>query len=103
MFNKKDLLESADAARRLSEIYPEALLVSAETGEGIGELVERIAKVAASRDALLDVMVPYRRGDLVALAHKRCHIIGESHEADGTHLMLYAPADCAHQFEPFAQ
>ena len=90
VFNKKDLLESETAARRLSATYPDSLLVSAETGEGIDELVERIGKVAAARDDLIGAIVPYHRGDLVALAHKRCHIINEEHKEDGTHLLLYA-------------
>ena len=102
VFNKRDLLESETAARRLLDTHPEALLVSAQTGEGIDELVERIAKVAASRDDLLDVVIPYHRGDLVAVAHRRCHIISETHEEDGTHLMLYAPPDSAHLFAEFA-
>ena len=101
VFNKKDLLPSASAARRLTETHPEAVLVSAETGEGVDELVDRIARVAASRDELMDVVVPYSRGDLVALAHSRCHIISEEHDADGTHLMIYAPADCSHHFEEY--
>ena len=101
VFNKIDLIESETARKRLADTHPEALLVSAYTGEGIGELVERISRVAASRDDYLDLIVPYSRGDLVALAHKRCHIISEAHEADGTHLTLYAPVDCAHQFEQF--
>ncbi len=98
VFNKKDLLASADAARRLQETYPDSVLVSAETGDGIDALIERIAKVAAARDDLLDVVIPYHRGDLVSVAHKRCHIISETHEEDGTHLLLYAPSDVAHLF-----
>ena len=76
--------------------------MSAATGEGVDELVERIAKVAASRDALFDVVVPYQRGDLVSLAHRRCHIISEHHEEEGTHMLLYAPSDVAHLFAEFA-
>ncbi|MBR3181715.1 MAG: GTPase HflX [Eggerthellaceae bacterium] len=102
VFNKKDLLESSDAIRRLSETYPDAVLVSAITGEGIDELIDRIAKVAASKDALIDVVIPYDRGDLVSMAHRRCHIISETHEEGGTHLMLYAPPDCSHVFEQYS-
>lgn len=102
VFNKKDLLESSDAIRRLSETYPDAVLVSAITGEGIDELIDRIAKVAASKDALIDVVIPYDRGDLVSMAHRRCHIISETHEKGGTHLMLYAPPDCSHVFEQYS-
>ena len=57
-----------------------------------------LAEVMASRDDYLDVVVPYGQGHLVSIAHKRCHIISESHEAEGTRLCLYAPPDCAHLF-----
>ena len=103
VLNKVDALESPDYERRLRETHPQAMLVSALTGVGASDLIERIAKVAASRDRYLDVVVPYNRGELVATAHRRCHIIAESHEADGTHLRLYAPPDCAHMYDDFAQ
>lgn len=101
VFNKVDALESPEARRRLRETHPDALLVSALSGEGIDELVGRIAQAAAARDRLIDAVVPYDRGDLVAIAHKRCHIVSESHGEDGTHLRLYAPPDCAHLFSEF--
>ena len=99
VLNKKDLIESDIALARLERTHPNAVIVSAETGEGIDELIERIAKVAASRDDYIDVVVPYSRGDLVALAHKRCHIVLEEHEEGGTHLAMYAPSDCVHMFD----
>ena len=99
VFNKKDLIDSDVALKRLQDTHPNALIVSAATGEGIDELVERIAKAAAARDDFIDVVVPYKRGDLVALAHKRCHIVVEEHEEGGTHLTMYAPPDCAHMFD----
>ena len=102
VFNKVDAVESPDLVQRLAKSHPDAVLVSALTGQGIDELVDRIAKVAAARDDLLDVLIPYSRGDLVATAHKRCHIISESHDAAGTHMRLYAPPECAHLFKEFA-
>jgi len=99
VLNKKDLIESDIALARLERTHPNAVIVSAETGEGIDELIGRIAKVAASRDDYIDVVVPYSRGDLVALAHKRCHIVLEEHEEGGTHLAMYAPPDCVHMFD----
>lgn len=97
VFNKCDLMEPP-AITRLRNVYPHASIVSAETGEGIDDLLERIAKVAASRDDYIEVLVPYSRGDLVSLAHKRCHIVTEEHRETGTYLALYAPPDCAHMF-----
>lgn len=101
VFNKVDLIESPDRIEHLRKSNPTALFVSAHTGEGIDELVERIAQVAASHGNYCDVVIPYSRGDLVALAHKRCHIVLEAHEEAGTHLRLFAPDDCAHYFREF--
>ena len=102
VFNKCDLIESQDAFQRLKGTHPEAAIVSAVTGEGIDELIERIAQVASSRDDYIEVLVPYDRGELVALAHKRCHIVSEEHTESGTQITLYAPPDCAHLFKGFA-
>lgn len=100
VFNKVDTLEPA-LRERLARTYPDAVLVSALTGEGIGELVERIAQAAAARDALIDALIPYDRGDLVAFAHRQGRIISEEHGEAGTHLRFYAPAEHAHRFGEF--
>ena len=99
VFNKVDAVDSGQVLRRLRATHPDAVFISALTGEGVDELVDRIVRAAASRDMLLDVVVPYDRGELVSVAHKRCHIIAEAHEEDGTHLRLYAPSDVSHLFE----
>ena len=98
VFNKVDLMEGNNRLEHLKRNHPTALFVSAATGEGIDELIERISRVAAAQGTYCDIVVPYSRGDVVALAHKRCHIVLEEHEEAGTHLRLYAPADCAHVF-----
>ena len=46
-----------------------AVLVSAKTGEGLGELRAAIEEALPERDRLVRVSVPYSRGDLVARAH----------------------------------
>ncbi|HAM16578.1 MAG TPA: GTPase HflX [Eggerthellaceae bacterium] len=98
VFNKRDLIESSVALKRLEAVYPDAIVVSAHTGDGIDELVARIASIAAASDDYFEVLVPYSRGNLVSIAHKRCHIVAEEHMAEGTRLSLYAPPDCAHLF-----
>ena len=101
VFNKCDLLD-AEARAALTARHGEAVTVSAATGEGIEALIERIAKAASSRDAHLDVIIPYDRGDLVSVAHERCHIVSETHEEAGTHITMLAPPSYAGLFRPFA-
>ncbi|MEG0790053.1 MAG: GTPase HflX [Gordonibacter sp.] len=101
VFNKCDLLDS-EQLEALKARHAQAVLVSAATGAGIENLVARIARVASARDAHLDVLIPYHRGDLVSLAHERCHIVSESHKESGTHIVMLAPPSYAGLFRPFA-
>ena len=100
VFNKCDLLDESQR-EALSAAYPDAVLVSAETGEGLERLIRRIGDSAASRDVLLNVLIPYFRGDLVALAHKRCQILSEEYEEGGTHLTMRSSLEFRHAFSPY--
>lgn len=100
VFNKCDLLD-AEELDALRARHAQAQFVSAATGEGIEALVEHVARVASASDARLDVLVPYKRGDLVSLAHERCRILSETHEEEGTRLVMLAAPSFAEAFRPF--
>lgn len=100
VFNKCDLLDSVQKDN-LRNRYPDALLVSAATGEGIDGLIDAIAKAAAAQDAHISVVLPYTRGDLVSLAHERCHIVNEYHDENGTHIDMFAGDAVLSRFESF--
>ena len=101
VFNKCDLLD-AEELDALRARHAQAQFVSAATGEGIEALVEHVARVASASDARLDVLVPYKRGDLVSLAHERCRILSETHEEKGTRIAMLAAPSFAEAFRPFA-
>ena len=98
VLNKCDLLEPAQREALLEE-HPDSVAVSAAEGDGVDELLERIAQTAAQASTMFDVVVPYNRGDLVSLAHSQCRIILEEHTEQGTHLVMEVPAALAHRFE----
>jgi GTP-binding protein HflX len=100
VFNKIDTLASDDRAA-LQRRYPSAVFVSGLKGEGLEALVARIADEAARDSVTLTVLVPYTRGDLVALAHERAQILSEHHTDQGTQLALRISAGAAGVFEPF--
>ena len=100
VFNKCDLLD-AEELDALRARHAQAQFVSAATGEGIEALVDHVARVASASDARLDVLVPYKRGDLVSLAHERCRILSETHEEEGTRLVMLAAPSFAEAFRPF--
>ena len=100
VFNKCDLLDD-DALDALRSRHATAQFVSAATGEGIDELVERIARTAAAQDRRMSVHIPYTRGDVVSAAHERCRIESQSHDAEGTRMVLLVPSQAVGLFEPY--
>ncbi len=101
VFNKKDLL-TEEQFEALKVRYPHAVFTSTVTREGIPELIQRIGMVASAQDELLEILVPFSRGDLVSLAHQRCTILNEDYTASGTHLVLRAPHQAASRLKLFA-
>ena len=101
VFNKCDLLDD-EALAGMRNRFSNALFVSAHSGLGIDDLLRRIAQVASSGEKRMEVVIPYDKGSLSALAHERCRIIEEYYESDGTHMAIFCPPSLASQFEPFA-
>jgi len=98
VFTKGDLLD-ADRRILLRGLEPDSVFVSARTGEGVEELLEEIARRLPAPDVELDVLIPYDRGDLVALAHDRGRVLSTSYEESGTRMRVQASEALAHQLE----
>ena len=67
--------------------------VSALNGTGIEALLRCISEHLVSQFVALNVLIPYDRGDLVALFHQYGTIDSETYEEDGTHLRGHMPAN----------
>jgi GTP-binding protein HflX len=100
--NKVDLLPDGAAAdlKGMAAALPSAR-VSALTGTGIDDLLRCISATLQAQFVALDVLVPYDRGDLVALFHQYGTIEHESYEECGTHLRGHIPANHSGQFAPY--
>jgi len=83
VINKSDAADP-EVLDRLLRREPRALAVSARTGQGIDELIARIAEDLPRPDVAIEVLVPFSRGDLVNRVHQEGEILAEQHTADGT-------------------
>ncbi len=101
VFNKIDLVD-ASTRLALASRFPGAVLVSAETGEGVDELIDAIARAATASETLMEVVVPFSRGDLTSVAHSRCTVLAESYDERGTIMTLRVPSEMKASFEPYA-
>lgn len=98
--NKSDLVDD-DARLLLRGLAPDAVFVSAKSGEGIDELQARIAELLPNPEVELTVVVPYDRGDLVSLLHERGRIIETSYDEGGTRVHAFATPEVATLVEPY--
>jgi GTPase len=83
VFNKIDTADP-DLLLRLRRLVPEALFVSATTGDGIDKLQAVLEERLPSPHVELTVLVPYTRGDLVARIHGNGEVLSTEHTGDGT-------------------
>ncbi len=101
------VINKADAADpltlgRLRRALPNAVIVSARTGEGLGELVAELEKRAPHPPVEVEALVPYARGDLVARVHEIGEVLASDHTPDGTLLRARVPAGLASVLATFA-
>jgi GTP-binding protein HflX len=102
VFNKSDVLDEAQR-RRIENLYPDALMISALQGMGMEPLLERIAEALARKLIILSLAVPYDRGDVVAAAHRVGEVIGEKHDEEGTIMDVRVPVSEIDRFVAFAR
>ena len=79
VLNKVDLLDAL-ARRRLQHAYPRSLQVSAQSGEGLEELQERIAELFSDRFEDVRLLVPYADGSALAELYDLGAPIAERHD-----------------------
>jgi GTP-binding protein HflX len=101
-FNKSDLLgDELAEAKRLLDRHPGSVLVSAHTGDGIDGLLAAVGERLRALGRVVELVVPYRRGDVVAALHRQGEILSEEHEAEATRVRARLdPAD-AERFAEF--
>jgi GTP-binding protein HflX len=83
---------------RLMALHPGAVAVSAATGAGIERLLDAVAAMLEGATTLVDLVVPYDRGDVVARLHEMGDVVGEDHVAIGTRLRVRLPKLDADRF-----
>lgn len=81
VFNKSDL--EPEVARQLAAEVPGSVVISAATGFGIAELVRTIGDRMRSITTILELLVPYERGDIVAAIHREGEVVSTSNEEFG--------------------
>jgi GTP-binding protein HflX len=81
--NKMDLLSEVDRERILRR-FPDAVRISAETGEGLEALIEWIADAVPRPPVEVTLLVPYGRDDLIGLLYREGQVLETEPNDEGT-------------------
>ncbi len=100
VINKIDALDAVEL-RRLENLWPDAVMISAREGIGLDRLETAIGETLSRSLITLSLAIPYDRGDIVAAAHRLGEVIEEKHDEQGTILDVRVPEPAAAQFRPF--
>ena len=88
VFNKTDLQPDVDG---LLARFPGAVAVSAHSGDGVDDLLRSVSDRLRAMTELVELCVPYDRGDIIAMIHREGQVLTEV--ADETNLRVRARLD----------
>lgn len=90
-FNKQDCLEEKVTVR---DFKADATVnISAKTGEGLDDLIERILSVLRAQKKAIDTIYPYQDAGKIQIIRKYGELINEEYLDEGIHVQAYVPAE----------
>jgi len=101
VLGKIDLVDE-NTRQELRNRHPDAVLVSAVSGDGIGELVERIEDEFAKRLREVELLIPFEEGGRLAQLHEIAGDLKREDTANGVRVTVRLPGPIAERFAPFA-
>ena len=91
VMNKADLIN--DRSYTLPHRLDDTIWISAKSGIGIAELKSMITEKVYNGNEKLELLIPYSRGDLNDLLHRRAGIVEEEYKEDGIRIVADCPKD----------
>jgi GTP-binding protein HflX len=100
--NKIDRLGEEARLPEAAQDLPNTIAVSALTGWGLPNLIARMEEVLGEELVEVELLLPYQRGDLLAVLHQRGIVNEEEHIVGGSHLVGKIPIKLLPRFSDYA-
>jgi GTP-binding protein HflX len=101
VLGKADLI-TVERRAELANRHPDAVLVSALTGEGLSDLTTRIEDEFARTLRTVELMIPYDEGGRLAELHQLAGDLEREETPQGVRVLARLPVTVAERYEPFA-
>ena len=90
VFTKSDAVDAATLADLL-RAHPDAVAVSARSGDGVDALLDRLGDRLRALTQIVELRIPYERGDVLPALHREGDVIVTVHDDDGTRVRARLP------------
>lgn len=100
VFNKSDLAPLD--AKQLVADHPGSVAVSAVTGDGLDDLLRVLPDRLRSLTAVVELVVPYDRGDVLAAIHREGEVVSTTDEEAGLRVRARLSGPSAGRLQDFA-
>lgn len=81
VFNKVDV--APEVAAELQARHQGSVALSAQTGDGIERFLEVLGDRLRSITAVVELLIPYERGDVLASIHREGEVVSTFHDTEG--------------------
>jgi GTP-binding protein HflX len=99
--NKIDLLTDSDGARKALESFPNAVAISAQTGEGIKDLQDSVKNILFENFVDVSLWLPYNQGSLISLFHEQGRVEMVEHGEEGIQITGVIPNRLLSRYSPY--
>jgi GTP-binding protein HflX len=101
VLNKVDLVKDESTLHTLRLHFPDGVFASVRTGEGLQELLHRMADLLADRVSKVELALPLDRTDLLSLLHRTSLVIDVGYEDSHVNVVALVSAKVFARVEPF--
>jgi len=103
VLNKIDKLSDAAKAKRALEYFPNAVAISALTGNGIPDLLNTISRMLSDNYVSTTLFIPYSKGNLVSQFHHEGKVDQIEHLEDGIIIVGKIPRKLLSKYQRYEQ
>jgi GTP-binding protein HflX len=101
VLNKVDLVKDESTLHTLRLHFPEGAFISVRSGEGLKELLHRMADLLADRVSKVELALPLDRTDLLSLLHRTSLVINIRYEDSHVSVVALVSPKVYARVEPF--
>jgi len=101
VLNKIDKVDNEGIIANLQDRFPNVILVSAQTGEGIDELLQKCCEMLGDRVRRRTYRIPQTEGQLVHQLHDDAKVISTDYEANDIIITAIVPAAISGRLEKY--